>query len=279
MPMSLPNDILNGTPVDALPVEQNYNVIEQYVNTNTVLRDGSVAMTGQLTLVGNPMQASHAVPKSYVDTVLPIGVMLDYGGAAAPAGGQWMLCDGATLSTTAYPTLFNVIGFRYGGSGGTFKLPDFGSRVAVAVDSAQARFNTVGKKGGTTKIPMPSHTHTINHDHGTATSGSGLGSHSHDVNQFSAGGGALDALRTKANSTPGTTDRFMRASADGSDSTEQLATDAQDLGHTHSVNLPAFAGSSAATKLEITDPDNATLKSSTDFYAPYLVCNKIIKVK
>lgn len=37
----------------------------------------------------------------------------------------WLLCNGNTYSTTAYPELYNVIKFTYGGSGTQFKVPDY----------------------------------------------------------------------------------------------------------------------------------------------------------
>lgn len=37
----------------------------------------------------------------------------------------WMLCDGRTLSTAAYPELFAVLGYLYGGTGEQFCIPDY----------------------------------------------------------------------------------------------------------------------------------------------------------
>jgi microcystin-dependent protein len=36
-----------------------------------------------------------------------------------------LFCDGSSISTTTYATLFAVIGYMYGGSGGNFSLPNF----------------------------------------------------------------------------------------------------------------------------------------------------------
>jgi microcystin-dependent protein len=37
----------------------------------------------------------------------------------------WMLCDGRTLDPGLYPELFAALGYTYGGSGSSFKLPDY----------------------------------------------------------------------------------------------------------------------------------------------------------
>lgn len=39
----------------------------------------------------------------------------------------WTICNGASLSKVQYPELFNVIGYKYGGSGDRFSLPDLTS--------------------------------------------------------------------------------------------------------------------------------------------------------
>ena len=54
--------------------------------------------------------------------VPPIGIEPTTRGFS-PAG--WLLCDGTTYNTAEYPNLFQVIGYTYGGSGVTFKVPNF----------------------------------------------------------------------------------------------------------------------------------------------------------
>ena len=247
MTLSVPNRILNDTPADALPVDANYQSIEQYINTYLVNRDGSVAMTGQLTLVGDPVSANQAVRKAYVDAVLPVGIMLPWLGTQAPAG-SWALANGATLQSTTYPDLFNVIGQRYGGTGGSFMLPNMAARVPMGVDSTQADFNTTGKVGGSFTAIMPEHTHTVNHDHGSATSGAasdstvtttGTGAHIH-TGEYTAhvlaapGSGSWIARRTADTGTSA-----ANITPSGGNHTHTVS-----MPHTHAVNLPAFTGAS-----------------------------------
>lgn len=54
----------------------------------------------------------------------PIGAILAFGGATAPAG--WMICNGAAISRTTYAALFAAIGTAFGAGDGstTFNIPD-----------------------------------------------------------------------------------------------------------------------------------------------------------
>jgi microcystin-dependent protein len=54
---------------------------------------------------------------------------------------NYLLCDGASISTTDYPDLFNLIGYTYGGSGNTFNLPNFESKFPIGANSSNANGN------------------------------------------------------------------------------------------------------------------------------------------
>ena len=107
--------------------------------------------------------------------IMPPGVILEYGGSAAPAG--WLMADGTAVSRTTYAALFAAIGTTYGAGDGstTFNLPNRKGRVAVGRDAAQTEFDTLGETGGAkthtlTTAEMPSHTHTQNaHNHTQAS--------------------------------------------------------------------------------------------------------------
>lgn len=53
---------------------------------------------------------------------VPIGTVIYYAANAVPSG--FLPCDGRSLSNVTYSALFSVIGYSYGGSSGSFKLPD-----------------------------------------------------------------------------------------------------------------------------------------------------------
>lgn len=106
---------------------------------------------------------------------LPIGAVLGYGGASAPA--KWLLCDGAAVSRATYSRLFGLMGTSFGTGDGstTFNLPDFRGRFALGKDNlggssadrvTAAEADTIGQASGSeshtlTTAQMPSHTHNL----------------------------------------------------------------------------------------------------------------------
>ena len=183
-------DIRNNTPADAVDVDYNFGTIETHIGSELINRDGSVAMTGPLSLAGPPAAPQQAATKAYVDSnVIPIGTIWEFAGNVAPAG--WAFCDGSSKSTTdpAYAALFAVIGYRHGGAGANFNLPDRRARVPIGYWAGDAIAGTLGAKGGNRDAQLPSHTHTqAAHDHAGSTANSvnldhlhGM-DHTHDSN-------------------------------------------------------------------------------------------------
>jgi hypothetical protein len=68
MPLILPNTIANGQAADGDKLDQNFRSIESFVNTDVILRDGSVAMSNPLLLPGPPTTTDQAATKGYADT-------------------------------------------------------------------------------------------------------------------------------------------------------------------------------------------------------------------
>lgn len=270
MTLHLPNQIEPLTPADAAEIEHNNTHLVDYINTELISRDGAVAMASPLQLSGDPTSDSHAARKGYVDSLLPVGTMMMYGSTVAPTG-RWRLCDGSALSTTAFPKLFAVLQYAYGGSGSTFNLPDLRHRVPIGVDSGDARFNAVGKVGGTYEAQLAQHSHTINHDHGAVTSGTQSANHTHSIdhnhgafNTATAGGHNHDGTYKDVSYAAGGlgTQPFVPSTSPHSGiwpvsaangGTHAHAIDvpnfdgtsgSNSVSHTHSVNLPSFSGSS-----------------------------------
>jgi microcystin-dependent protein len=126
------------------------------------------------------------------DTDLPIGSMMPFGSPSPPA--EFLLCDGASYATSAYPELFAVLAYAYGGSGGNFLVPDMRGRIPVGRDSGQTEFDTLGEPGGIKAVTlqsteMPVHSHggatgndSPDHAHGGTTGGSDRSlAHQHTV--------------------------------------------------------------------------------------------------
>jgi len=100
----------------------------------------------------------------------PVGSLQAYAGASAPTG--WLLCDGTSYTTAAYPELYSVLGYTYGGSGSNFNVPDLRGRMPIGPNSDSTTANTatrsIGTKGGDTR--MPSHNHDIQRSNVAASS-------------------------------------------------------------------------------------------------------------
>jgi microcystin-dependent protein len=169
----------------------------------------------------------------------PVGVVLPYAAAAAPTG--WLICDGASVSTTTYADLFAAIGYQFGGSGAAFNLPNLKGRVPVGLDTGQTEFNVRGETGGSkthtlTASEMPAHSHTVNsHDHGAA------GAHIHGMNFFSGNvnnpGGAATSFRIINDAF----DQFKATESDGNHvhSAQSPGTNSQGSGAAHQ-NMPPY---------------------------------------
>lgn len=92
--------------------------------------------------------------------VAPVGTIVMFGGAAAPP--NWLLCNGASLSTATYAALFAAIGYAFGGSGANFSLPNLQQRFPLGAEAT----NPLGSLGGSysytiTLANLPSHAHPI----------------------------------------------------------------------------------------------------------------------
>lgn len=177
--IDLQYDLANLTPADANPPEANFNRIEQHINQELIERDGTVAMRAELSLAADPVQPLGAATKQYVDQVLPIGVIMPYGGNAAPLGGKWMVCDGTELEATSYPDLSTVVGTRFVTGvvvAGRFNLPDLRLRFPYG---AQAGTTEPGVRGGTADAVVVNHTHPVDHDHPGANTGTESAAHFH----------------------------------------------------------------------------------------------------
>lgn len=254
----LPNDIENDTPADAVEVEQNLNVLQNYINNDVIRRDGATAMAAPLLLVGDPLADNHAATKAYVDAILPVGVILPYGGVAAPAG-RWAVANGAALATASYPQLFAVIGYRYGGSGGSFNLPNLAARVPIGVDATQTRFDTTGKIGGSFAAVNLAHTHTINHDHAQVTSSGATAGHTHTMahthsisHNHAAGTTSSAGAHTHTTSPPviaqyGTGNLGLQAGGTGQPMNTHGGPIVSGGAHTHTFDVASFSGNSGGS--------------------------------
>jgi microcystin-dependent protein len=79
------------------------------------------------------------------------GFVMAWAGSTPPATGQlWLPCEGGIVPIGLYPELFAAIGYAYGGSGGSFRLPNLRGRVIAGVDASAATAPGLASIGATT---------------------------------------------------------------------------------------------------------------------------------
>lgn len=143
---------------------------------------------------------------------VPIGVVVPFAGPAAPTG--YLPCTGLGYSAATYPDLFAAIGYTYGGSGGTFILPDLRDRTIYGPGAQWGQGSTDGLSLGA-RNGRHTHVGSISQDsgHQHIIVADMSGNHSHSI---------LPATMGKASNTTvgGSSDRlFSGESHDHSGST------------------------------------------------------------
>ncbi len=86
-----------------------------------------------------------ALATTVVQSLVPPGTIIAYGGKAAPAG--WLLCNGANLERALYPALFGAINTNFGTYDAThFNVPDLRGRFLRGWDNGAKRDPEAGKR-------------------------------------------------------------------------------------------------------------------------------------
>ena len=96
-----------------------------------------------------------------------VGEIRLFAGSFVPA--HWHLCDGSLLAIGSFPSLFALLGTRYGGDGSdNFGLPNLQGIVPIGQGEGLGLApRVVGQQGGSATIMLtqehvPSHSHTFN---------------------------------------------------------------------------------------------------------------------
>jgi microcystin-dependent protein len=293
----------NGTNADGTQVNSNFTSVVNFLNTEVVQRDASIAFTAIPSLPAtDPTTDNHVVRKAYVDNLMPAGMITQYGGASAPTG--WVLCQGQSLSRTnpLYARLYSAIGVVYGAVDiDNFNVPNLKGRIPVGLDSTQTEFDALAETGGSkthtlTSAQMPSHTHVQNshnhtqnshnhtqdahnhtqqaHQHSVSLTTVSGGTHDHDVYYSTAYNGSGSQIQELASSNLGSS--YSTGSA-GS--------------HTHTIS--GFVDNNTPLNNSTTPTNNSTTATNDSATAtnqnagsgdahnnlqPYIVVNYIIKL-
>lgn len=154
----------------------------------------------------------------------------------------WILCNGRSLSTTTYNTLFSLIGYTYGGSGGTFYLPNSAGQTLGSAGGSYPFGTSTGASTNTLiTANLPVHTHS--------GSTSTVGNHTHNYNDAyfaeNIGGGQNNVYGTSAGVD--TDNSFIWRTAGGGWSTSPSDIGTSGAGsHNHSFTTDNGTGSGTA---------------------------------
>lgn len=156
--------------------------------------------------------ACHNLAAALAGYIIPTGTVIDFAGSAAPSG--FVMCDGISYPTAgAMGNLYAVIGYKYGGSGNSFNVPDLRGRAALGAGQGSGLTNralaTIGGEenhvlslaelavhshGVAHTHTMANHVHGVDHYHSIPTGqfyhAHGLGGHTHSYVNPIGGAGA-----------------------------------------------------------------------------------------
>jgi len=195
---SLPSGSLVNIGEDIVPSQHNPPLqdIAQALS-DSLSRDGRGGMRSNLDMGGFKVRnVAPGTQPTDVATVaqiggaggVPVGSIVEWPSVTPPTG--WLICAGQSLSRSAYPELFAVLGTTYGSaSSSTFNLPDYRGRASAGLDVDSGGYadrlttpnsRTLGATGGAQSVTlttdqMPAHTHTVSGSTNSA------GAHTHTL--------------------------------------------------------------------------------------------------
>lgn len=152
----------DGVPLTVMGIIAQTAKLQEWKNSSSTVV-ASIDNSGVIS--GSSLSLTSQISPSIGGT--PTGAVISFAGSTAPSG--YILCDGQDLSTTTYAALFSTIGYAYGGSGATFKVPNLKGKIPVGLDSSDTNFdilNTpttyIGEKSHILSIAeVPIHSHTF----------------------------------------------------------------------------------------------------------------------
>ena len=150
------------------------------------------------------------------------GSVIPWGSASVPAG--FLECNGQSVSTTTYAALFAIIAYTYGGSGGSFNVPDLTDRTIVSKSNTK----TLASTGGANTVTATGNVSATNSANTTLTTNQ-IASHTHSNWKTPTGfvtGGPGPSTNGSAN---------MNSSNAG-----------QDGAHLHSIDSISFTGNATS---------------------------------
>lgn len=196
------------------------------------------------------------------DVQLPAGSLQSFLGSNQPDG--WLICNGQTVSKSAYGDLYAVVGDTFGADTDTFTLPDLTDRFLVgAGDIALLATGGAGEITlATTNLPAhnhgvtdPGHTHTITDPgHGHTVTDPG---HTHGVTDSGHTHGGVADPAGAADSATGS-DTTSAASGSTDSATTGVAVDSATTGLTVDSGTTGVTAVSATTGITTDNTGDGT---------------------
>jgi len=164
---ALPRNQTGAWKIDNVQVTLGSNILPyQYQSTNEAV--GDILPAIEPGFINKALVLDNVGVLSWGPAV-PIGSIIMWPLDAVP--GSWLELDGSSLSTTAFPELFALLGFFYGGSASNFNIPDYRGFFVRGVDNGAGRDPDEGSRtpasggaaenaGSTQTDEFKSHFHT-----------------------------------------------------------------------------------------------------------------------
>lgn len=190
-------------------------------------------------------------------SAVPVGTVQMFASAVPPDG--WLICNGGTFSSVAYPELATAVGDRFGVHSGTsYYLPDLRNKFPRGANDG----TVVGATGGSATITvsnLPAHGHDMSHDHWAWTNGGGAHQHTNQSVEWRSNGATSGSAIVQSDFNNGT-------GATGGSSNPNVTISSNGSSHDHSVTV---------------DYDNRGTTGNTgsgaDYYQPYTNLLYIVK--
>lgn len=292
---SLPqSSFVAGSVISSSAVNSDFNDIATAL-TGSLARDGQAGMTGQLKvadgstvapaftfsnetntgfirpnagqigIVINGIQvgffSSSGITTTGIVGLMPVGAIISYAGAAAPA--TWILCFGQAVLRATYTALFAAIGTQYGSGDGstTFNLPDLRGRLIAGNDGmgGSAAGRLTATYFGTSAIVLGA----VGGNESSGLSATNLPGHTHNGSGTT---GAMNANASHQHSLPASVIQYTGASAGGGGT----------LAGTATISATNFTNTDHGHFYSFTTDGGAVGGANHINVQPTLILNKII---
>ena len=216
-----------------------------------------------------------------------IASIIMFGGSFAPV--DWAFCIGTVLPVSDNPSLYSLLGDRFGGNGTTtFALPDFRGRVPLHYGKGPGLSNYyLGQRGGyenniLTVDQLPAHSHLVDTSQMTVNT-SNLYVDGSNLNVDSSGlQGTVKVNGGPTSSKNGSGNNFGLASGNAFNSvaaSDEMSSGNVTISGSANISGTASIGGSATISSQGTETGNTGSNASIENVQPYQAVSFIIALQ